>query len=186
MNTAHLIQGIPMPHSTRSALAAVLIIGAACQPAPKPASETGMAGGESTTPTKLSSQDEAGVRAVDAEWARAATAGNGEAIAVLYTSDATLLPPNEPMVKGDGVRKYMTDFANGFTSKTELNTTAVEGSGDLAYAVGTYRMELTPKKAGAKPLPVDEGKYIEVMKRQDDGTWRIVYDIWNSNAPPAK
>lgn len=78
----------------------------------------------------------------------------------------------------------MTTFTSSFSSKTELNTTAVEGSGDLAIAVGNYRMDLTPKKAGAKPLK-DEGKYIEVMKRQNDGTWKIVYDIWNSN-PPAK
>jgi uncharacterized protein (TIGR02246 family) len=174
-----------MPHSTRFAVASVLLLSAACQPAPKPASETGMVGGESAAPAKLSSADEAGVRAIDGEWAKAATAGNGDAIAALYTSDATLLPPNEPIVKGDGIRKYFTEFTNGFSSKAELNTTAVEGSGDLAYAVGTYRMELTPKKPGAKPLK-DEGKYIEVMKRQDDGTWKIVYDIWNSSAPPAK
>jgi ketosteroid isomerase-like protein len=24
-----------------------------------------------------------------------------------------------------------------------------------------------------------------VLKRQDDGSWKIVYDIWNQNAPPA-
>jgi len=34
-------------------------------------------------------------------------------------------------------------------------------------------MSLTPKKAGAKPLPTEEGKYIEVLKRQDDGSWKI-------------
>ena len=87
------------------------------------------------------------------------------------------------MVKGAATKKYWVDFTNGFSGQTELNTMAVEGSGDVAYAVGTYRMALTPKKAGAKPLPVDEGKYIEVLKRQDDGSWKIVYDIWNPSAP---
>jgi uncharacterized protein (TIGR02246 family) len=173
-----------MAHCTQFVLATLLFAGVACQPAPR--TETGMVGGESSaTPAKLSSQDEAGIRAIDAEWAKAATAGNGEVIAALYTSDATLLPPNEPIVKGDAAKKYWTDFTNGFTGKIELNTTSVEGTGDLAYAVGTYRMALTPKKPGAKPLPVDEGKYIEVLKRQDDGTWKIAYDMWNSN-PPAK
>jgi ketosteroid isomerase-like protein len=55
----------------------------------------------------------------------------------------------------------------------------------VATAIGTYKMTLTPKKAGAKPLPTDEGKYIEVLKRQADGSWKIAYDIWNPNAPPA-
>jgi uncharacterized protein (TIGR02246 family) len=172
-----------MLHPTRLGLAALLLLGAACQPRPK--AETGMAEGGSATEAKagLSQDDEARVRAVDTEWARAATVGNGDAIAALYTPEATLLPPGEPMVKGAATKKYWVDFTNGFSGQTELNTMAVEGSGDVAYAVGTYRMALTPKKAGAKPLPVDEGKYIEVLKRQDDGSWKIVYDIWNPSAP---
>ena len=47
-------------------------------------------------------------------------------------------------------------------------------------------MAVTPKKAGAKPLPVEKGKYVEVMKKQGDGSWKIVYDIWNQDAPPGK
>jgi uncharacterized protein (TIGR02246 family) len=175
-----------MIHRTRLGLAALLVLSAACQPRPK---ETGMADTRSTTtdvPTGLSSEDQAGVRAVDAEWAKAATAGNGDAIAALYASDATLLPPGESMVKGEAAKKYWTDFAKAYAGPTELNTQSVEGSGDLAYAVGTYRMALTPKKAGAKPLPTEEGKYLEVLKRQDDGSWKILHDMWSPNAPPAK
>lgn len=131
----------------------------------------------------LSDEDNASVRAVDEEWARAAKAGDGQAIAALYTEDAVLLPPGEPIVKGEAAKKYWVDFGNGFSGPTELITMTVEGAGDVATAIGTYRMALTPKKAGAKPLPVDEGKYIEVLKRQSDGSWKIAYDIWNPNAP---
>jgi ketosteroid isomerase-like protein len=62
----------------------------------------------------------------------------------------------------------------------------VEGRGDLAYAVGTYRATLTPKKTGGKPMPTEEGKYVEVLKKQADGSWKIVYDMWSSNAPMGK
>jgi uncharacterized protein (TIGR02246 family) len=173
-----------MLHGTRVGLAALLVLGAACQPRAK---ETGMANTESAAaPTGLSSEDQAGVRAVDAEWAKAATAGNGDAIAALYAPDATLLPPGEPMVKGEAVKKYWVDFTNGYSGPTELNTHSVEGSGNLAYAVGTYRETLTPKKAGAKPLPTAEGKYLEVLKRQDDGSWKIIYDMWSPNAMPGE
>jgi uncharacterized protein (TIGR02246 family) len=171
-----------MLYSTRVGLVALLVLGTACQPRAK---ETGMAetGSATATPAGLSSEDQAGVRALDAEWAKAATAGNGDAIAALYTSDATLLPPGEPMVKGEAIKKYWVDFGNGYAGPTELNTLSVEGSGDLAYAVGTFRMALTPKKAGAKPLPAVEGKYLEVLKRQDDGSWKILHDMWSPNAP---
>jgi uncharacterized protein (TIGR02246 family) len=174
-----------MLHGTRVGLAALLVLGAACQPRAK---ETGMADTESAAvaPAGLSNEDEAGVRALDAEWAKAVTAGNGDAIAALYASDATLLPPGEPMVKGEAAKRYWVDFAKGYSGPTELNTQSVEGSGNLAYAVGTYRMTLTPKKAGAKPLPAEEGKYLEVLKRQDDGSWKIIHDMWSPNAPPGK
>jgi ketosteroid isomerase-like protein len=92
----------------------------------------------------------------------------------------------EPMLKGEPAQKYWVDFSNNFSGPAELSTTSVEGRGDLAVAVGTYRMAVTPKKAGAKPLPVEQGKYIEVMKKQPDGSWKIVYDIWNADTPPAR
>jgi len=144
-----------------------------------------MAGESGAAPAGLSAQDEAAVRAVDAEWARAASAGDGNAIAALYATDATVLPPMEPLRQGEAAKKYWVDFTNSFSGPIELATTAVEGRGDLAYGVGKYRMSVTPKKAGAKPLPVEEGKYLEVFKKQADGSWKIIYDMWSANAPPA-
>jgi uncharacterized protein (TIGR02246 family) len=174
-----------MLHGTRVGLSALLVLGAACQPRSR---DTGMAGTGSANAAsaELSSEDQASVRALDSQWAKAATAGDGQAIAALYTSDATLLPPGEPMVKGEATKKYWVDFANGFAGPTELNTMSVEGRGDLAVAVGTYSMTLTPRKVGAKALPTEEGKYLEVLKRQGDGSWKLVHDMWSPNAPPKK
>jgi uncharacterized protein (TIGR02246 family) len=173
-----------MSHSTRFGLAALLLLAAACQPRPR--TETGMAGaGSEAAAASLSDEDKASVRAVDAQWARAATAGDGQAIAALYASDAILLPPGEPMVKGEAAKKYWVNFVNGFSGPIELNTMAVEGGGNVASAIGTYTMSLTPRKAGAKPLPTQEGKYLEVLRRQNDGSWKIIYDMWSPNAPPA-
>ena len=171
-----------MSQFTRFCLAALLVVGAACQPAPK--AETAAMGSESAAaPAGLSAEDEAAIRAVDAEWARVATAGDGAALTALYAWDATLLPPNEPVAKGEAMKKYNDDMINSFSGPTELTTTAVEGRGDLAYAVGIYRATLTPKKASAKPLPTDVGKYLEVLKKQADGSWKVVYDMWSSDAP---
>jgi ketosteroid isomerase-like protein len=162
-----------------------LTFSVACQSTPK--TETSTRGVESAAaPAGLSAQDEAAIRALDVEWARAASAGDGNAIGALYASNATLLPPMEPVVQGEAAKKYWVDFTNGFSGPTELTTTVVEGRGDLAYEVGTYRMTLTPKKAGAKPLPTEEGKYVTVLKKQPDGSWKIVYDMWSPNVPPGK
>lgn len=166
-----------------------LAVGVACKPAPKPDAGTetsSIASETAAAPAALSAKDEAAVRAVDAEWARAVTAGDAAALNAVYSSDATLLPPNEPVVKGDAVKKYNEGMLGAFTGPTVLTTQTVEGRGDLAYAVGTYRATLTPKKAGAKPLPEETGKYVEVLKKDADGSWKIVYDMWSSDNAPGK
>ena len=167
------------------AILTALALSAVCQPAPK--TETvAMGGGSEAAPAGLSDADEKAIRAVDAEWSRTASAGDENGLTALYAADATLLPPNEPVAKGEAMKKYNADMTSNFSGPIELTTTAVEGRGDLAFAVGTYRATMTPKKAGAKPLPTEEGKYLEVLKKQGDGSWKIVYDMWSPNAPPAK
>jgi uncharacterized protein (TIGR02246 family) len=174
-----------MSDASRFALAALLVCAVGCKPAP--GNESATMGGETASPAAgLSPQDEAAVRAVDEAWGKAAAANDGKAIAALYADDATLLPPTEPVKKGAEAKKYWTDFTDAYTGTIDLTTTAVEGRGDLAYNVGTYRSTVTPKKAGAKPFPTEEGKYVEVLKKQSDGSWKIVYDIWNTDAPPPK
>ena len=171
-----------MVHARQWSLAAAFVWTAACNAPPK--TETATMGGESAAaPAALSAEDEAAVRAVDDAWAKAATAGDGKAVAALYSDDAVLLPPMESAVQGEAARKYWTAFTDNFTAEAELKTTTVEGRGDLAYSAGTYRMTITPKKAGAKPMPTEEGKYLEVLKKQADGSWKITHDIWNQSAP---
>lgn len=172
-----------MMRSIRLGLTALLALGTACQPAPKeettPTSEAPAA-----APAGLSADDERAVRAVDTDWARAVSAGDGNAVGALYSTDATLLPPMESIVQGEGAaKKYWLGVTKAFSAVAELATITVEGRGDLAYSVGTYRLTLTPKQPGAKALPTEEGKYVEVLKKQPDGSWKIAYDMWSANAP---
>jgi ketosteroid isomerase-like protein len=58
----------------------------------------------------------------------------------------------------------------------------VAKSGDLGYLYGTYSM--TMNDAQGKPVN-DSGKILEVWKKQPDGKWKCVADIWNSDLPMA-
>jgi ketosteroid isomerase-like protein len=56
------------------------------------------------------------------------------------------------------------------TLSAEITADRVEGSGDLAYARGTYRLSLD---CGGD-APVDtEGVFLSAHRRQQDGSWRI-------------
>jgi ketosteroid isomerase-like protein len=56
----------------------------------------------------------------------------------------------------------------------------VAKAGDLAYVSGTYEETMTD--ASGKPAK-DRGKYLEIFKKQADGTWKAILDIWNSDLP---
>ena len=136
--------------------------------------------GPSRTPTPLSTADEAAVRALDGKFMTAANAGDAAAIAALYAPDAVLLPPDMRVARGpDAVRQTFAGMIAQASAALQLQTTRVMGRQDLAYSVGTYRLVLTPRSAGAKPLPAENGKFVVVAQRQKDGSWKIAADIWN-------
>ena len=125
--------------------------------------------------------DEAAIRATTEA---ALTIANGsqdwdEYVAVYYAPDAFVLPPNAEAVRGHAA---ISAFLASFPTITAFvaNMMTVEGEGDLAYVHGTYHLEMSMPDGPA----ADDGKYIEIWKRQADGSWKIAYDIFNSDLPP--
>jgi uncharacterized protein (TIGR02246 family) len=163
--------------------AAVLTVAAlsllcACQPTPR-----GPGAGESRP---LSPADQEGIRAADLSFAAAANAGNIDGVIAVYAEDASLLPPNLPPQKGrDAIRKFWGGFLGAYTVRFDINSETVEGRGDLAYTVGHYTLSATPKAKGPPPIE-EEGKFVEVLKRQPDGSWKYVVDMYSPNSPPKK
>jgi ketosteroid isomerase-like protein len=101
-----------------------------------------------------------------------------DALALLYCEDAVLMPPNQPAVRGRAaIRQWMATFprVTRFTFEIEQ----IEGRMELAYVRGTSVMTMQPE---GTPGPVDEFvKFIEIRKRQPDGSWPIADDIFNSD-----
>lgn len=65
------------------------------------------------------------------------------------------------------------DKTSGGTHSNKLVEYGVEG--DLAYQIGTYAI----KDAN----PPEEGKFVNILKRQADGTWKVSVSIFNSDKP---
>jgi len=121
---------------------------------------------------------------VDADWAKAAVAKDLERWLSFFADDAVMLPPNAPIMTGkDAIGKLWSEmFATpGFTLSLQPTKTEVSRAGDLAYILGTYKVTMNDPEGN----PVtDRGKYVTVWKKQPDGTWKVVADIWNSDLPP--
>lgn len=103
-------------------------------------------------------------------------AGDGAAVAALYTSDAIRIPPEEPLVRGPAeIEASMAQFGDW---TIELKTMGGLLEGDVGTSWGTYK--LLGMVEGA-PATI-EGRWMNALKKTDAG-WRIHRDIWNL-APP--
>ncbi len=129
--------------------------------------------------------DAAAVQKADADWSAAAQAKQADAWVAFYADDAVVLPPNDKMVTNkDAIRKTITDLLALPGLSVSWQTTKAEAarSGDLAYTYGAY--ELTSNDAKGRPT-TDHGKYSEVWKKQADGSWKCIVDMWSSDLPVA-
>jgi uncharacterized protein (TIGR02246 family) len=121
--------------------------------------------------------------AVNEIWQRYSSSlnsGDLDAWLALWTEDGVQMPPGEPAVIGkDQIRARNKGVLDRFTFDMGITNEEVESAGDWAFARGTYKATLTPK-AGGEVVQVD-GKYMTILKKQADGSWKIFRDIFNSN-----
>jgi uncharacterized protein (TIGR02246 family) len=125
--------------------------------------------------------DEKALRDSDSEWSKAASEGDVDRTVSFYTDDATLLPPNAPVVSGrEAIRREWADILKGFSGTLHWHATKVEvsRSGDIGYTIGRYEGTFTPPNG--KPAQ-DRGKYLEVWKKQANGQWKCVADMYSSD-----
>ena len=128
----------------------------------------------------LSDEDVAAIKSGTEAFLQAWRSSDGEAFAALYTVDAIVMPPNESIIQGRGAIKASNE-ASPPTIEADLTIEDIDGRGDLAYVRGTYSLTIQPEGA---PEPIrDTGKYIEIRRKQQDGSWLIAIDIWNSDLP---
>ncbi len=127
--------------------------------------------------------DEATIREADSAWSAAEGARDLDRLLSYYAPDASVFPPNAPIVTGlEAIRKSLVqDFATpDWTLSWKTARVEVSRGSDLGYASGTY--EFTSKDAKGNPV-TDHGKYLTVWKKQADGKWKAVADMYSSDLP---
>ena len=131
--------------------------------------------------------DEQAIRETDIAWSKVGAAKDLERMLTFFADEASELPPNAPMATGkEALRKaWSAYFATpGFAISWQPTKVEASRGSDLGYSMVTY--ELTTHDPTGK-LITDRGKYVTMWKKQVDGTWKVVADIFNSDlpAPPA-
>lgn len=119
------------------------------------------------------------VSGVGSRFAAAVNAKDAAKAAALYSDGGSLMVPNGETIQG---RANIEAFWRALVAQNltiTTTTTAMDASGSIGYEVGTYELSIgTGEKATH-----DRGKYLNLMRREADGHWRMIVDIWNSSLP---
>ena len=102
-----------------------------------------------------------------------------------YAEEASIFPPNAPTATGkNAIRDVWAQFfaMPGFLVTCHPVKIEASRSGDIGYTQGPYDLAFHDAKGNTVK---DRGKYLAVWKRQSDGAWRVVADIFNSDLPQA-
>jgi uncharacterized protein (TIGR02246 family) len=121
------------------------------------------------------------IRAAVADWQKAIDARDFEKCAALYAPDASIFPPGAPVITSAEARHdFWKQFLADAAVKIRLETWRIEvaRSGEIGYETGAF--SATSKDAKGRVLS-SKGKNVVVWKKQTDGTWKIVADIFNAD-----
>jgi ketosteroid isomerase-like protein len=123
-------------------------------------------------------QERAALMTADRDWSQSVK--DLDKFASFVAADATFYPAGMPLVKGQpAIRDAFKQMSSapGFSLQWNATKAEVGAGGDIGYTAGTYESAM----AGAS----EKGKYITVWKKQADGAWKVVEDIFNADEAPA-
>jgi uncharacterized protein (TIGR02246 family) len=124
--------------------------------------------------------DEAVIRALDAEWSKAARDKDVDRVMTFYATDGSVVWPENQAAKGHAAIRERWEAAYKATPDLylEFKPTHIEiaSGGDMASDFGAVHFAPHAKPDDAQNV----GKYLVVWWRQH-GTWKVLYDCYNMN-----
>ena len=121
--------------------------------------------------------DRAAIDQANAQLIEAFKAGDAAAIAAMYAETAKMLPPDATEVAGrEAIQKLWQSWLDDGLKDLTLESTEVEASGDLAYEIGDFSLQVPAEN---DTMATATGNYLVVWKRAADGDWQLQVDTWN-------
>lgn len=136
-----------------------------------------------STQEKAPSTESASVEAlgqVNRDFAKALTAHDAVAAANVYDENASLLPPNEPIVTGRAnIQKYWQGAIDAGVIDASVQTIDAKSNGNMGYEIGRFTMRFKSPKGDTI---VEKGKFTEILKLDSaSGKWVSTYGMWSAD-----
>ena len=102
-----------------------------------------------------------------------------------YTADGVQIPPDAPTCIGsEQIRAAMEPLLTLFDVVCPIYPQEAKVIGNWAFGSCEWSLSLTPKEGGE--TTTYDGKGLDVLKRQADGSWKYYISCWSYNGPPTE
>ena len=129
--------------------------------------------------------DRAEVTRATTELLAAVNSSDADRCAAVWAADGVLMPPHHPSVQGHpAIVQYFRNLFSRSRFRFAFTSSHVHIDGDTALERVAYTAIVWPRDDDA-PSFEDVGKGVHVYRRQPNGSWKLTYDIWNSDQPVA-
>ncbi len=121
---------------------------------------------------------------ISREWSKSASTDSIEKTLSYWADDAIVMSPGQPSLHGKKAIREMVEGSSkipGFKISWEPLSVSVSKSGDMAYMI--EQNQITVNDSLGQPI-TEYNKVVTVWRKEADGSWKNVVDIWN--ADPSK
>lgn len=128
--------------------------------------------------------DVAAINELYNQYCLGANSGDLDLFMSLWTDDAIRMGQDIPAAVGKAQIQshFVALFAQFILKIVIYGETEVQVSVDNAFSWGTATLSLTPKEGG--PTAHVNAKWLDVLQRQADGSWKIHRDSVTNDGPP--
>jgi ketosteroid isomerase-like protein len=122
------------------------------------------------------------IQKINKTFAEASIAGDWDTVFSYYLDDVVVMPHFYQTVKGKEAWMQLQKTAHSDGRKVEsasFTTVDLWMCGDLVYEVGRYIMSTTLPRL-SHPYS-DQGKYLSIWQKQEEGSLRVKLLIWNTD-----
>jgi ketosteroid isomerase-like protein len=118
---------------------------------------------------------------ISRQWSTVAGSGDLEATLAYWADDAVMMAPGQAPLRGkDAIRKFVESSSAipGFSIKWEPLEAHVSPSGEMAYLI---ERNLVSYQDSTGATLSESNKVVTVWRKQPDGSWKNVIDMWNAD-----
>ena len=158
-------------HIERFLLAALLLALGGCQ-------------SNAHRPVSSQAADIAAIKLYDQQWLAALAQGDAETLRDLTAEDHITFPTNMPPFIGrDANYAANSKWFEKYEVREEWFPRDLVVTGDWAYECGYFTAASQPRGGGE--VTHFTGNYLRILRRQSDGSWKMVREMASSDKPTA-